>query len=166
VNIRLRLIDETAAKAIVAGRCPPGYRCAEDYPAEPDRIAARLFLERCEAGFDPRPFGAFLICLADRPEAADSEALTVGGIGFHGGIDPLGRVEIGYGIVPSQQRRGYATKALGLLVELAAELGATVLTAETYSANAASRAVLLHHNFTPVGVGGDPQSFERPLGCR
>jgi RimJ/RimL family protein N-acetyltransferase len=151
VKVCLRPVDEAAAEAIVAGGCPAGYRCAPDYPADGDRIAARLFLERVAAGADPRPYGAFLVCLADAPSApgplADQAELLVGGIGFHGGVDERGRVEIGYAIVPSHQGAGYATQALHLLVDRARELGAQVVTAETEPGNLASQAVLRHLGF-------------------
>jgi RimJ/RimL family protein N-acetyltransferase len=160
VTVRLRLIDEPAAHEIAAGRCPQDCRCAPDYPAESDRIAAQLFLERCAAGADPRPYGAFLVCLADSP---DDDGFVIGGIGFHGGVDERGRVEIGYGIVPSQQGQGHAKEAVELLVKMARELGADTLTAETEPANLASQAVLRHAAFASGRTGDHPIAFERIL---
>jgi RimJ/RimL family protein N-acetyltransferase len=176
VKVGLRLVDEAAAEAIVAGQCPAGYRCAPDFPAEGDRIAARLFLERVAAGADPRPYGAFLVCLEEDSRAPDPAPdlrdLLIGGIGFHGGVDERGRVEIGYAIVPSHQGAGYAKAALGLLIELATELGAQVLTAETEPGNLASQAVLRHLGFTSGQASvdsGDTLFYERaiwPGACR
>jgi RimJ/RimL family protein N-acetyltransferase len=155
VSIALRLIDEPAARAIFAGGCPPGYRCSQDYPAEGDRIAAGLFLQRLEAGLDPRPFGAFLVVL--EPE------LVIGGIGFHGGIDDDGRVEIGYGITPSYRGRGHASQALALLIEIARELGASTLLAETDLDNGASRRVLERSGFGCVTADDHVARFEHLL---
>ena len=155
MTLTLRLIDQPAAEAIVAGRCPAGYDGAPDYPAEGDRVAAGMFLERCSAGADPRPFGAFLVCTteaADPSSASSGELLVIGGIGFHGGIDERGRVEIGYGIVPTRQGAGWATQALGQLIQRATGLGVRVLTAETDHANVASQSVLRHHGFAEVGA--------------
>ncbi len=154
----LRLIDEPVAEAIVAGRCPEGCECAPDYPAESDRVAAGLFLERCAAGIDPRPFGAFLVCLtregAERPTDSPGASVIVGGIGFHGGPDESGRVEIGYGIVPSQRANGYATQALRRLVAHARWLGAASLIAETEVDNEASQAVLSRVGFAAHAQDG------------
>jgi RimJ/RimL family protein N-acetyltransferase len=165
VNLALRLIDETAAHAIVADDCPPGYRCPDDYPAVEDRLAAGLFLQRLEAGLDPRPFGAFLVVLDAAASDESSEQvvqppLVIGGIGFHGGVDDRGRVEIGYGIVPSHQSSGYATRAVGLLIERARALGAVTLLAEVDAENAPSRAVLARCGFSSVG---ESERFERSL---
>ena len=88
MTLQLRPIDEAAAEAIVAGRCPDGFACAPDYPAEGDHVAAGMFLERCAADADPRPFGAFLVFWlpdAFRTTELEPPELIVGGIGFHGG---------------------------------------------------------------------------------
>jgi RimJ/RimL family protein N-acetyltransferase len=159
VNVALRLIDELAARAIVAGDAPPGYRCPADYPAVGDRLAAGLFLQRLEAGLDPRPFGAFLVVLVS--EAEQQTPLVIGGAGFHGGVDEGGRVEVGYGIVASRQGRGYATRALGLLVERAREFGAVTVIAEAEAENVASRRVLAHCGFSSVKA--DVERFELGL---
>jgi ribosomal-protein-alanine N-acetyltransferase len=45
---------------------------------------------------------------------------VVGDVGFHGPPDGTGAVEIGYSVVPSRRRRGYATEATSALVEWAA----------------------------------------------
>jgi RimJ/RimL family protein N-acetyltransferase len=173
VTLELRLIDEPAAQAIVSGGCPEGFACASDYPAEGDRVAAGMFLERCAAGVDPRPFGAFLVCLvsdgAFRPtDSADfaNPGLIIGGIGFHGDPDEQGRVEIGYGIVPSQRRHGYATQALHRLVEHARDLGATSLYAETEAGNEPSQGVLMKAGFIRFAQDVRAVWFELALGRR
>ena len=167
--LTLRLMDEAAAQAIIAGRCPAGFCCAPDYPAEGDRVAAQMFLERCSAGVDPRPFGAFLICLrsdARQPAEGESDGLVIGGIGFHGGLDEHGAVEIGYGVVASAQGVGHATEALGQLISQARLLGVRSLTAETDPENAASQAVLAHHGFVNLGADERTLCFGLVLGER
>jgi [ribosomal protein S5]-alanine N-acetyltransferase len=44
---------------------------------------------------------------------------VVGDIGFHGPPDATGTIEVGYAVVPSRRRRGYATEAASALVEWA-----------------------------------------------
>ncbi len=187
MTLLLRLVDEPVAEAIVAGRCPDGWRCAPDYPAEGDLVAAGMFLERCAAGVDPRPFGAFLVCREEHPggvagtevgrvaEVTAGACVTtdlppsgtiIGGIGFHGGVDDRGRVEIGYGIVASERRKGYATQALRLLIEHARVLGAVTLFAETEAANEPSQRVLTRVGFTCYGRDERAVLFELALGCQ
>ena len=120
-----------------------------------------MFLERLSAGLDPRPFGGFLVVLTPPLLLRWRRSLVVGGIGFHGGPDDRGQVEIGYGIVSSREGRGYATRALGLLIERAQELGVASLIAEVELANMASRKVLTRCQF--VSVADDPRTFLRAL---
>jgi RimJ/RimL family protein N-acetyltransferase len=171
VTLELRLIDEPAAQAILSGRCPEGFACATDFPGEGDRVAAGMFLERCAAGVDPRPFGVFLVCLAAvgayrTTDSADFAGLglVVGGIGFHGDPDEEGRVEIGYGIVASQRRNGYATQALHRLVERARGLGAATLIAETERENEPSQGVLRKVGFVRFAEDERAVWFELALG--
>jgi [ribosomal protein S5]-alanine N-acetyltransferase len=48
-----------------------------------------------------------------------SSGSVVGDIGFHGPPDVDGTIEVGYSVVPSRRRRGYASEAAGALVEWA-----------------------------------------------
>ena len=50
VTSALRLLDESAAQATSRAACPHGSPCADDYPADGDRVAAGLFLERLRSG--------------------------------------------------------------------------------------------------------------------
>src|ERR1700679_781002 len=58
---------------------------------------------------------------ADYPSEGDViiAGLVVGGIGFFGPPREDGEVEVGYGIVPSRQGRGYATEALQAMLAMA-----------------------------------------------
>jgi len=61
-----------------------------------------------------------------------------------------GLVEIGYGVSESHREKGHATRAVALIAAEAALLGLR-LTAETFTANIASSAVLLKNGFETVG---------------
>ena len=66
----------------------------------------------------------------------------VGVGGFKGRPDTDGSVEIGFSVVPSQQRRGCATAAAEQLVQLARQRGARTVKATTLPERAASIGVL------------------------
>lgn len=62
-----------------------------------------------------------------------------------------GAVDIGYGIAPSRQRRGIATRAIGAIVDWArAAPHVTAITAETLPGNRASQRVLEANGFVCV----------------
>ena len=64
-------------------------------------------------------------------------------IGFKGSPNLLGEAEIGYGIEPAYQRKGYMTEAARLLVEWAFQSGrCEAVTAETLPDNFPSQRVL------------------------
>ena len=164
VTLQLRLIDEPAAQAIVSGGAP------RDSPARRTiRRKATALRRGCFSSASPRASIRALWCLpgvpgpaeADRPtDSADfpDTGLIVGGIGFHGDPDELGRVEIGYGIVPSQRRNGYATQALHRLVERAGAWAPLRLIAETEAENEPSQGVLRKAGFARFAED------ERPFG--
>jgi RimJ/RimL family protein N-acetyltransferase len=72
------------------------------------------------------------------------------GIGGFKGPPADGKVEIGYSVVPSKQRRGYATGAIGAMIEKARERGATRVRAETLPSLPASIRVLEKLGFAPA----------------
>lgn len=58
---------------------------------------------------------------ANDTETANKQRMLVGTAGYKGPADETGSVEVGYSVVPSQQRRGYATEAVSRLIERAWE---------------------------------------------
>ena len=125
-----------AVEAIAKGGRLPGW--AGDFPADGDAVIARLLHEYgCpEAGPQhPGPWGHYHV-------VERASGLVIGGAGFFG-PPQSGETEIGYGIVPSRQGRGYATETAGLLLLIAWEHPQTkAVIAHTDHDNAASRRVL------------------------
>jgi len=100
----------------------------------------------------------------------DSGSL-VGTVGFKGPPDGEGVVEIGYGIVPAHQGRGYATEAAGAVIGFALGDGRVrVVRAHTLPARNASTRVLEKLGFDFVGEVVDPEDgpvwrWETRAGC-
>lgn len=82
-------------------------------------------------------------------------------IGFKGIPDIDGSVEIGYGVVISQQRRGFATQAVNLLVrEGFSRKEVTTIVACTAASNLASCRVLEKNQFVRRGSKIDREDGE------
>jgi [ribosomal protein S5]-alanine N-acetyltransferase len=78
----------------------------------PDPNLLGVLRRHADAPPEQECFGVWVMIERDR-------RTVVGDIGFHGPPDETGRVEIGYSVVPSSRRRGYATEAARALVEWA-----------------------------------------------
>src|SRR3954467_13297367 len=94
---------------------------------------------------------------------------VVGNVGFHGPPDDKGRVEIGYGTVPSERRKGYAREAIAGLTDWAFATGdARVCVASVSPRNAPSPALVCSLGFGRTGeqiddIEGLELVFERAL---
>ncbi len=78
----------------------------------------------------------------------------IGGLCFHGGPDATRSVEVGYGIDDAYCRKGYATEALGGLIDwLKADKRVDSLLAETERTNDASIKVLTKNGFVCADRG-------------
>jgi ribosomal-protein-alanine N-acetyltransferase len=144
-RLRLPLLDAGTAAALVAGRRLPGW--AGDFPAEGDVDVAGV-LDR--EGVPPGPDAVF----GPRLVVEGSTGEAIGTAGFFG-PPRNGVVEVGYGIVPSRQRRGYATEATRALVELAlAQPGVHEVVAHAEADNRASIRVLEKCGLTYAGREG------------
>ena len=101
----------------------------------------------------------------------DQESQSViGTAGFKGPPDDAGMVEIGYGMAPSFQGRGFATEAAAALLEFAFnDRRVRLVRAHTRPANNASTRVLEKCEFKRFGEVSDPVDglvwrWERPRG--
>jgi RimJ/RimL family protein N-acetyltransferase len=140
-EIELHLYDVETLVAVVAGD-RAGRRWADGFPTEGDLVVSRLLLEA--GGPLPTaaaPWGPLLV--VDR-----SQGLVVGGVGFKGGPDGAGAVEIGYGIAVEQRGRGVATGAVRAAAALARQQGVRSLVADTEPDNLASQRVLAKVGFS------------------
>lgn len=90
-----------------------------------------------------------------------SENTLIGDIGFKGLRDATGTVEIGYGIVPSHQRQGYASEAAKAMVNWAfTQSGVQRVTAECLTENISSIRVLEKIGMQHTGIQNDVIMWE------
>ncbi|OHX52516.1 GNAT family acetyltransferase [Planococcus salinarum] len=71
-----------------------------------------------------------------------SNSTVIGDLGFKGKPDNKGAVEIGYGLLEEYWHKGYATEAVGALMDWAWQQGVRKIKAETLRGNPASIRVL------------------------
>jgi ribosomal-protein-alanine N-acetyltransferase len=82
----------------------------------------------------------------------------VGMAGFHGPPDETGMVEVGYQIDPQQRRRGYARRALEILLAVAHDSpGVRVVRATISPDNVASLALVADYGFIRTGEQWDEE---------
>jgi RimJ/RimL family protein N-acetyltransferase len=126
---------------------------AEDFPADGDRVIARVLarngLPVDDAG---RRFGHRLVVERE-------SGLVVGGAGFFGPPQG-GEVEIGYGIVPSRRCRGYGTEAVRAMVaDVLAADGVRAVIANVDLGNVASVRVLEKSGLTLAGRTAEQATY-------
>jgi RimJ/RimL family protein N-acetyltransferase len=128
-------------------------RIPDAWPPELYDDDARLWtLEMVEA--HPRHEGWWMYYLVRDGDGDAREA--VGLAGYKGPPGEDGTVEVGYGVLPEHQRRGYATEATRALVERAfADPRVTRVIAETYPRLEPSLGVLRNLGFTLEGPGSE-----------
>ena len=126
-------LDE--ARALDSGGSVPGWTFAPGYPLPDTRDGLGFLLQH-----GVEEFGFYLVIRRQ-------DELVVGEIGFVGPPDD-GAVTIGYAIVPSARRQGYATEAIGALASWAlAQPGVREVRAQTLRDNEPSVRALLRAGF-------------------
>jgi RimJ/RimL family protein N-acetyltransferase len=86
---------------------------------------------------------------------------VVGLIGLKAPADAEGKIDFGYGVADSRQRRGHASRAVALmLMELARDPKVRLITAENAVDNIASQRVLEKNGFVRTGTRIDPEDGE------
>src|SRR2546430_7828325 len=87
-----------------------GVRVPAEWPPEfYDADAVRWMLRYLRENPEHGGWSLYYLTL---PESAGHEATAIGASGFKGPPDSRGEVELGYGVLPSFQRQGYATEAV------------------------------------------------------
>jgi [ribosomal protein S5]-alanine N-acetyltransferase len=160
VTERLELIPATAELTQAALHGPPALATAlgagvpTSWPPEfLDAAALEFTLERMRESPEQAGWWLHFVvltrCLTGR--------LLIGSAGYKGPPGPEGRLEIGYGIVRDQQRRGYASEAArGLLAHAFADPVVQTVIAETLPELTGSIGVLAKCGFHPMGEGSEP----------
>ena len=85
----------------------------------------------------------------------------IGGIGFKGVPDAAGNVEVGYGVDEVYQNQGYATEAVGAMLQWALSYDAvSCVQGQTEANNIISQKVLRKNGFVRNGDGAEGPLFE------
>ncbi|MEU3610241.1 GNAT family N-acetyltransferase [Streptomyces sp. NPDC035033] len=158
-RLLLRPLTVPEGERVVARVVLPGERWAEGYPGVGDLASVSSFLRGCAEHGDPGPYRTYQIRLR-------GSGLVVGGIGFHGPPGADGGVTVGYGIVPGERGKGYASEALAAVVGIAREAGATVLRGDADPGNVASHRVMERAGMRRAGEGDGLVRFLVELGPR
>jgi [ribosomal protein S5]-alanine N-acetyltransferase len=125
-------------------------------------VPAKLRLEQLAADASEQPW---LV----RAMVASTPRRVVGSVGFHAPPDDHGRVEIGYDIVASERRKGYAREGTRALLDWAWATGrARACVASVSPHNVPSLALIHSFGFRQVGeqideIDGLELVFERRL---
>ena len=137
-RLLLHALTEDEARALHAGTLLPGRRFDAEYPLPDTKDGIGFFLKH-----GAREFGFYLV-------VRRGDDTVIGEIGFVG--PPRGgAVMIGYAIVPSARRQGYATEAIGAVAGWAlAQEGVGEVHAQTLPDNEPSVRALLRAGFTEV----------------
>ena len=152
-RVALEPIAPQLAERIIARAQQPADQWHPDYPLDDELDPLRSLA----ASKHPDPvFSMYML-------RRNSDNQVVGGFGFFGPPDGTGRVEFGYGLVPSARGAGLATEAVILAMGHASKHGATLAAADTDSENIASQRVLRKSGFTEVARRGSLLYFERAL---
>ena len=127
-------------------------------PGEYDRHALEFFHTQLTAG-GPDHVGWYTWYAITRNSQEQRESL-VAAAGYFGPPSG-GTAEIGYSVIPSARRQGYATEIVAALVRHAFAVPSVhQVIAHTSDANPASTQVLLRCGFERVGSGLEPESVQ------
>jgi RimJ/RimL family protein N-acetyltransferase len=148
-RLRLHALTAEEAGTLHAGALPEGWEYAGGYPLPDTKDGVGLFLRHGD-----RAYGFHFVVRRE-------DDRVIGEIGF---VEPPrgGSVTIGYAIVPSARRRGYATEAIVAVAEWSlARPEVTQVRAQTLPDNEPSMRALLSAGFEEDEPGVKVRRFVR-----
>jgi [ribosomal protein S5]-alanine N-acetyltransferase len=147
-------LESVDAFASVIGMHVPAEWPPEFYDAD----AVRWTLNSLRANPDQPGWSLYYVTL---PERDGQPATAIGAAGFKGAPDARGEVELGYGVLPSYQRQGYATEVVrGMMSFAFADARVNTVVGQTIPSLIASIGVLEKAGFLFDGTGDDPYAPE------
>ena len=158
--VRAEIEDRTEFARLLGARIPSAW------PTDEAADALPWFLDRLESAHpgDIGWYGFYGVVAM----GVDDAPVLVGGGGCLG--PPVeGSVEVGYSVLPSFQRQGYATEMMTAIVDwVGRDPRILQITAETAMDNVASRRLLSRLGFHKAGPGREPDSvlYIRPPGAQ
>ena len=150
-RLELLLLGRRFLASIVSGSpgSAPSFRDPHGFIAGGEDVV-RLRLSQLEARPEIAPW--LLRALVVR-----ETRVAVGFIGFHDAPGESGIAEIGYEVLPSFRRQGYASEAVSALIGWAASQGVSIVRASVSPYNDASLALLARQGFAVVGERVDEE---------
>ena len=148
-RLRLHALTAEEAETLHAGALPAGWEYAGGYPLPDTKDGVGLFLRHGD-----REYGFHFVVRRE-------DDRVIGEIGF---VEPPrgGAVTIGYAIVPSARRQGYATEAIEAVAEWSlARREVTHVRAQTLYDNEPSIRALLRAGFEEDESGAKVRRFVR-----
>ncbi len=130
-----------------------GARIPDDWPGPDFANALPFFIDQMKQDPSGKVWDGIIVHRAD--------VVVIGDMGFKGGPDESGAVEIGYSIVPAYRNRGYATEmALALITWAFQQVSIRAVVAECLYDNIGSIKVLEKLGMQRVGVHDDLLTWE------
>jgi [ribosomal protein S5]-alanine N-acetyltransferase len=146
-------LESVGAFASAIGMHVPAEWPPEFYDAD----AVRWTLHSLRENPDQHGWSLYYVTL---PERDGQRATAIGAAGFKGPPDARGEVELGYGVLPSYQRQGYATEAVrGMMSFAFGDPRVKTVIGQTIPSLVASIGVLQKAGFIFDGTG-DPHAPE------
>jgi RimJ/RimL family protein N-acetyltransferase len=147
-RLELVLLDPETARGLAAGR-PDGRPWADGYPLGSTLLRAELTAAAAAADRPLGDFGSYQV-------VRRSDGQVIGDVGFMGPPDETGAVSLLCAFAVPARGQGYATEALGALLEWASgQEGLTCVLADTTRSNHVARRLLERVGFRSMGADGE-----------
>jgi len=148
-RLELVLLEPASARALAAGINHNGHAWAAGYPLGSTLLCAEL---TASAAAQQAPLGEFGTYQVIR--RADDQ--VIGDVGFMGPPDETGAVLLGCAITEDARGQGYATEAVGALLDWArGQSGLVCVLADTTRSNVASQRLLERVGMRRIGEDGE-----------